>query len=773
MGRRLCFLDLVGTFWLLCLLMNRVSSHESTISVLSPVNGAVTTGGVVYLNYSVSDCPPDAIVNLFIDDDQIEPVGNAWPCKPFAWHGISNIPEGEHTARVVLAQNKDGNLIVLAHTSAHFEVVAGHGRLFSPSPTVFVDELPTMAFFRHPPNRTAVAWQKDGIVFQLTAMNFVPGRNGLSFRVAEAFSGIESFITDSHNLTLILPQGTHCLDVEVVNHEEERVGGWRDKNGELGEQSERLCIRVVDPKAHEHVPSCDRIEAMISDVTVSFGLVLDLPDCQLAQKMTEKCKTCKKVICADQDFVPSPPNLSATRLDYKQSLLSPFGRVSWEDVPFLEPETFDFVILHHTRVESSVDQQAELISILSVCWKLVKPGGMLGVLHNTQQTIITVDLDGNLEERFAEYPQTLEKIALDEEGLLSRAWTCEVSDWIRSRLSLSVKPLATFQHLDTSRQVKENSESQETQEEQEGNAQGIAGIGHIYIVHYEPLTERRRYLEDVLFNHWKLPASFVSFVTWCDSRKTGRDVIDRYYQANNSCLRRRLVSSSTQLLETIQEDSNPIETSNRVLGFHLKHAQLCAAISHYESLVDMLEQGYETALILEDDAVFDRQLPAQLKSYMRQLDPDWGVVFTDAVTSCHWWIKCEDLPHPRPVPAAFKRYIPGGAFGGAILWHQRAARALTSTFLPFCVPWDMEIEFHFQVHNISIFFASPSLIVQGSFLNPGELGFSPSSLLGERTGDAQPSVVDEACEAFSFFDCHADKEWDECVAMREKCKVDV
>eukprot|EP00960_Hanusia_phi_P048106 758768-Hanusia_phi.AAC.7 len=54
------------------------------ISVLSPVNGAVTTGGgyvaflqaaslradltVVYLNYSVSDCPPDAIVNLFIDD---------------------------------------------------------------------------------------------------------------------------------------------------------------------------------------------------------------------------------------------------------------------------------------------------------------------------------------------------------------------------------------------------------------------------------------------------------------------------------------------------------------------------------------------------------------------------------------------------------------------------------------------------------------------------------------------------------------------------------
>ena len=34
---------------------------------------------------------------------------------------------------------------------------------------------------------------------------------------------------------------------------------------------------------------------------------------------------------------------------------------------------------------------------------------------------------------------------------------------------------------------------------------------------------------------------------------------------------------------------------------------------------------------------------------------------------------------------------------GAILWHQRGARALASTFLPFCLPWDMEIEYHFKV----------------------------------------------------------------------------
>mmetsp|Transcript_927 Transcript_927/g.2915 ORF Transcript_927/g.2915 Transcript_927/m.2915 type:complete len:763 (-) Transcript_927:1116-3404(-) len=743
---------------LLCgLLVRQASCEEPTITIFSPIDGAVITGGAVYLNYSISHCPSGSFIAAYVDDAEVE--GNAKPCMPIGWYGISYLPEGEHTARVVLLQ--DETLVAIAHSSVHFEVVAGHGRLFLPSPTVFADALPTMAFFSHPPNRTAVAWQSDGIVFELTAMNFIPGRHGLSFRVAESFSGLESFVTDSHNISLLLPQGTHCLDVEVVNSEEQRVGGWRDEQGEEEREVERLCVRVVDPKIHAHAPPCETIETMMSDVTVTFGLVLDLPGCELAKLVAAKCKTCRKVICADQDFVPSPPNLSATRQDYKEAALAPFGRVTMQQVPFLEEETFDFVLLHHSRVESSVDQQAELTSFLSVCWRLVKPGGVLGVLHEPRQTIITIDLDGNLEERFAEYPQTIEGIAHSEGEVSSQARTCELTGWTRSRLSFTVKPPAPA----PPRVSAEPSEG-------EGDAGGstIAGIGHIYIIHYEPLKERRRYLEDVFFKQWKLNSDYVTFVTWCDSRKTGRDVIDRYYRANNSCLRRRLVSSSSQLLETIQDGGDPVETSDRVLGFQLKSAQLCAAISHYESLVDMLEQGYETALILEDDAVFDLQLPSRLPSYMKKLDPDWGVLFTDAATSCHWWIRCEDLPHPRPIPTVFKRYIPGGAFGGAILWHQRAARALTSTFLPFCAPWDMEIEFHFQVHNISVFFASPSLIVQGSFLNPGELGFTPSSLLGERSGETVAPVADGVCDTFSFFDCHAEKEWDECVALRERCR---
>ena len=44
----------------------------------------------------------------------------------------------------------------------------------------------------------------------------------------------------------------------------------------------------------------------------------------------------------------------------------------------------------------------------------------------------------------------------------------------------------------------------------------------------------------------------------------------------------------------------------------------------------------------------------------------------------------------------------------------------------------MEIEWAFLRHNTSVFFASPSLIVQGTFLNPDELGHSVSALRTER-----------------------------------------
>ncbi len=118
-----------------------------------------------------------------------------------------------------------------------------------------------------------------------------------------------------------------------------------------------------------------------------------------------------------------------------------------------------------------------------------------------------------------------------------------------------------------------------------------------------------------------------------------------------------------------------------------------------------------------------------------------------------------------------------------------------------------------------IFFASPSIIPQGTFLNPDELGHTVSALRGERAGDVTGEAVrvtdastlaevpvshqrgvgggtrgegekggagpggggseeggleNLECGSFSFFDCSAsaDFTWEQCVAKRDACGME-
>jgi hypothetical protein len=77
----------------------------------------------------------------------------------------------------------------------------------------------------------------------------------------------------------------------------------------------------------------------------------------------------------------------------------------------------------------------------------------------------------------------------------------------------------------------EDSDSGEAQARQGGGGGNVIdGVGHIYVVHFEPLADRREYLESVFFDRWGLAQDYVTFITWCDSRTTPRAKIEEYYQ---------------------------------------------------------------------------------------------------------------------------------------------------------------------------------------------------------------------------------------------------
>ena len=90
-----------------------------------------------------------------------------------------------------------------------------------------------------------------------------------------------------------------------------------------------------------------------------------------------------------------------TRQAYAATAQARVRRLRMQDVPSLEAASLDFIFIRQLRVDSSVDQQAEIESVLGLMWGLVRGGGYFGVLHDVNQIIVVVDSDGGLWEHLA------------------------------------------------------------------------------------------------------------------------------------------------------------------------------------------------------------------------------------------------------------------------------------------------------------------------------------------------------------------------------------
>ena len=189
-----------AAWWILAavVIVSEVAATDEpdvVIDILSPARGAVLPGGVVHLNYTLSRCPPGAHITVHLDGNQLGGDDSHFWCKPdnpgqgpprpagavFMWHGVTGgLAGGPHEVHVVLHEQT----VARAHANVHFEIHEGHGRFFGVNHTTLVDGAGTAAFFLFPANRSVVREDPAGISVELLAQNFLPGRNGYSFRVA-------------------------------------------------------------------------------------------------------------------------------------------------------------------------------------------------------------------------------------------------------------------------------------------------------------------------------------------------------------------------------------------------------------------------------------------------------------------------------------------------------------------------------------------------------------------------------------------------------------
>ena len=256
----------------------------------------------VHFNYTISRCPPDSHVQVYLNDVQLGGEGSVFWCKPdategppraagaaFMWHGLSGVVPGSTSFHVILQQGA----VVVAHASAHFDVVEGHGRFFGVNRTTLVDGHGTAAYFRSPANRSVVRWDPQGVAVELISLNFIPGRNGYMFQVTVDTAADDVVESESHLVSLRLSVGTHCLTVRAYNVDAGTVG-----------PGDVLCVRVVPPQqvamGGGPVPDCGDLRQALGGVALSHGLVIDTPKCEHSAMLARACPSCRLILCAPQ-----------------------------------------------------------------------------------------------------------------------------------------------------------------------------------------------------------------------------------------------------------------------------------------------------------------------------------------------------------------------------------------------------------------------------------------------------------------------------------------
>lgn len=385
---------------------------DAKVEILSPAPGAVVTGGVVHLNYTISYCPPDSHVSVYLNDVQLGGDDSVFWCKrtpgegpplapgsAFMWHGLSGVQTGSSTAQIVLYQGK----VALSHANVHFDVVEGHGRFFGVNHTTLVDGHGTAAYFRSPVNRSTVRYDPNGIVFELLSLNFIPGLNGYTFKISADSAPQDVLESNTHEIFLRLNPGTHCLTAHAFNADLASTVGTGDK----------VCLRVVPPElvamGGGPPPDCQLFKNTLGGVSMKYGLIIDTPKCEISLAMAAACSSCNLILCAPQEGDGPQEEVEEvfSRDMYRAHAHARVRKVAMQDVPSLQANTLDFIFVRQLRIDTSVDQQAEIESVIGLMWGLVKQGGYFGFFHDVNQVIIVVDADGGLWEQYADYPKAI------------------------------------------------------------------------------------------------------------------------------------------------------------------------------------------------------------------------------------------------------------------------------------------------------------------------------------------------------------------------------
>jgi GR25 family glycosyltransferase involved in LPS biosynthesis len=210
-------------------------------------------------------------------------------------------------------------------------------------------------------------------------------------------------------------------------------------------------------------------------------------------------------------------------------------------------------------------------------------------------------------------------------------------------------------------------------------------VEKIYVAHYTPLIERKKFLSEQLSKH-----SMV--VQWVEEEPKDNNLKSKYDFSN---------SWDEKLSELKLKEKH----EKRIL----KKSEISLAYKHIKIYEDIVKNNIKTALILEDDVVLDNEFIKKFNLSFHMTPRDWDFIFIGS--GCN--LRVDQNKIKNGVVAYLKEH-PASKCTDSYVIKGLAAEKILNTILPFTFAIDFELNYQMFKHDMKVYWWEPSIVSQGS-----------------------------------------------------------
>ena len=211
-------------------------------------------------------------------------------------------------------------------------------------------------------------------------------------------------------------------------------------------------------------------------------------------------------------------------------------------------------------------------------------------------------------------------------------------------------------------------------------------VNKVYIAHYTPLESRKESLISKL-------DSFGVQAAWIEDEPTRQDIDNLH--------------TNTPILWNHKLQN--LDYGGPIPHKQLTRSELSIAFKHLKIYEDIVKNGIQTALVLEDDVVFEEDFVNKFNFNLMSTPNDWDLIFIGS--GCNLRIPPNNVISGK---IAYKKEHPASKCADSYLINLSASDRILNTIIPFTLPIDFEINHHMRIHDMSVYWWEPPVITQGS-----------------------------------------------------------